>query len=430
MKYQVEKLIEDTSKRITNDAVSHKKLVRKIYFIKEKKWYEFYKPDDLGDYAPFIVEAERNTNFAKEQYILWDKHKIEGIPYPLFKHPIPHLLESKYVDDYLQGLTVIYAATKDKFFLDKGISMSKIAIKKLMQKNGMFAAVKIPFIHKTMSTAFSPLHPDMSKLKFYYCPVANGVIAEKLIDLGVYGSEKKLIDAGRKCIDSWLKTKTFKKYNLFPDYTGIKDSEKCNLMKSNSSLGFALIRSIKVDNNQEHKKALFLLLEELSKNYICENGVVNLFIPSKNIKGKFSVIATQAYCRLLLSTSTLGYPELEEKAKIIAFKVANKAFLSKENNEIKSSFIEDDGQGDFAILLMILDKKREYKELLKKIYEDMINKYYLGNGLWRDYCIDTMQQTAHSKYLGGVLKYLLCYQAYLNDEDLSNEKWQYISQDR
>lgn len=427
---ELKKLIEDTSKRITNNSIGNNRLVRKIYFIKEKSWYEFYKPDDLGDYAPFVSEAEGNTEFAKEQYNLWDKHKIEGIPFPLFKFPIPHLLEAKYVDDYLQGLTVIYAASKEKFFLEKGIKMGELVINRLMQKNGMFAAVKIPFIHKTISAAFSPLRPDMNKLKFYYCPVANGVIAEKLIDLGVYANEKKLIEAGRKCIDAWLNTKTFKKYNLFPDYSGIKDSEKCNLMKSNSSLGFALIRSIKVDDHVEHKKALFSLLDTLSKNYICENGIANLFIPSKNIKGKFSVIATQAYCRLLLSASEIGYPELEEKARIIAFDVANKAFVSKEYNEINSGFIEDDGQGDFAILLMLLDKKREQKKLLELIFSDMIKKYYLGEGLWRDYCIDTMQQTTHSKYLGGVLKYLVCYQAYLNNEDLSKEKWQHISQDR
>ena len=70
---------------------------------------------------------------------------------------------------------------------------------------------------------------------------------------------------------------------------------------------------------------------------------------------------------------------------------------------------EDEGIADFLILLLILDKEQKRKELIKSIFNYLVDKFYLGRGLWRDYHSDKMQKTAHSKYLGEVLKFLVCF---------------------
>lgn len=52
----------------------------------------------------------------------------------------------------------------------------------------------------------------------------------------------------------------------------------------------------------------------------------------------------------------------------------------------------------------------------------------LGNGMWKVHYPDHLQKTVHAKYLGGVLKFLVIFKAYLEGKNLRYEKWLFLTQ--
>ncbi len=417
MKNELTELIDATARQLTEEAPGKNGLIRKIFLIPQKKWYELYKPDDFGDHTLFIAAAGQ-SEFAKKQYLLWKARFLDGFPFTKHRLPLPPLLEARNMDDFLHGLYGCAVVLNDDFFLQEGTAMAE-RIKNIMQdKAGFISSVRVPFLHIPLPEGFSPLKPTLER-PFFANASSNGSIAEKLILIGQRAGRADLIAAGRKCLDAWISTKTFQENGIFPDRTQPSDEPKSALMKTNSNFGFALVASTKSPGGERHAKILKQLLETLPKTHGCENGMAN------GVNGSRSLIATQAYGRLLLDAAPILGIAYQEKAELLAEIVAETLLEDPSWN-----LVEDDGEGDMAVFLMIADPTRKLAPLLAKLFDDMKKKFYLGNGLWRDYCVDSMQQTAHSKYLGGVLKYLLTYRAYLTGEDLSKGIWPVLTQDR
>jgi hypothetical protein len=422
---KIDELIKKTVDFLTVNSIGKNKLIRKVFFIDKNRWYEYNKPDDFGDYAPFVAEAQSSTSFVKEQYALWKKRMIEGIPIPKFVFPMPPINELKNVDDFFHGLIVLYMSTGDSFFLDESKKTAN-AILNVFEYNGRLSSGALPYLHIPLPEGFSPYKPHLTNLSFF-CSSSNGIIIEKILDLGEIEKNDFFVKKARCYLDAWINTPSFTKYGFFSDYSFPYDSDNCNLMKSNSNLGFALVKSASTYGGEKHRKALQRLITSLRETYLLENGITNTFCKKRDNKNrKISLIATQAYCKLLLDASKILGPNLKKEATNIMFKTAKEIFIEK-NKKWKDSIIEDDGIGDFTILFMIMDLDKKTTNI---IFSDIVKRFYLGNGLWRDYSLDTMQKTAHSKYIGGILKYLLCYRAYLNNIDLESKKWRFILQDR
>ncbi|NTV24314.1 MAG: hypothetical protein HGA85_08170 [Nanoarchaeota archaeon] len=400
---KIDALIHDTVSCLTKTAIGKNGLIRKLYFIDTGKWYEFYKPDDFGDHTPFITAALGSPEFAKQQYSLWEKRSIDGIPIPKHRIPLAPLLEAKNVDDLLHGLYVNYTTTKDDFFLKEGVQLSRKAVKAFKMKNGAFSSVSIPFLHLKLPEGCSALKPAIlfapaSNLKYYSEACSNGLISEKLVFFGELAGDKDLIAAAKGCIDAWLETKMFRKYGVFPDMAFPKDSTGSSLMKTNTNMGYALLK-LKETN---YKSALDKLLSSIEKIYDEKTGIVNAFNPATGKKGEPTLIPVQAYGTLLLMAGR------KEKAANLAQKTIT---LARENGTLES--VDDDGFGDFCVFLMRVDEGHNWKGLLEGMYKEFVDMYYAGKGMWKDH---RSGKIAHSKYLGGVLKYLLAYKAYLSND--------------
>ncbi len=427
----IDNLIKETVCFLKEESPGKNGLIRKTYFFSKKKWLEFNKPDDIGDHLPFISVAEDNTFFAKNQLNLWKKRMIEGIPIPKHKIPLPPFLETQNVDDFIQGLAVMYAFFKEKEFLIEGEKLSNAILKCFTTKSKIIGSVSLPYVHLFLPEAFSPLKPNINK-KFFADSSSNGLICENILDFGRWTKNEELIKNARLCIDAWLDTDCYKKYGFFPSKALPKDNMEVWLPKSTTNLAYALLKSSQIKEGEKHKKELINLISNALDTFYKKQKTYCGYNPlSKKLTGFFYLVASNSLCRLLIETSIyLNKEEYWKKAEKIVLKIAEDAFIKKTNNEWKKQMYENDGEGDFANLILVLDKKREHKKLLEIIYQDMIKKFYLGKGVWKDYYPGNMQKTAHTKYIGGVLKYLVLYRAYLKGEDLLSEKWLYISQDR
>ena len=164
---KLDNLIYETTRQIKQKSVGKNGLIRKIYLLDKKKWYEFNKPDDYGDILPFISIAENNIEFAKKQYFLWKKRMIEGIPIPKHVFPLPPFLEIKNIDDFIHGFSVISASFENPFFLKEGKLISNNIIKKLQTKKGFYASVCLPFINIKLPEGISALKPRKDYLKYF-----------------------------------------------------------------------------------------------------------------------------------------------------------------------------------------------------------------------------------------------------------------------
>jgi hypothetical protein len=426
----LDQTIKETVTFLKEKSPGKNGIIRKLYFYSENRWLEFNKPDDIGDHIPFSSVAENNTTFAKKQVALWKNRMLDGIPIPKHKIPLPPFLEAQNVDDFLQGLAVIYIFFKEKEFLLEGEKISKAILKSLTMRSKMLASVSLPYIHLFLPEAFSPLKPNIRK-KYFADSSSNGLICEKILDFGIWANNEELIIKARACIDAWLNTPTYKKYNLFPSKAIPKDNCLVIIPKPVTNLSYALLKSSQIKGGERHKNELIKILDTVLDLCYKGDGIYCYYNPLLKESTQLSLIATNAFCRLLIEASLVFKNEKYwNKAEQIVFNVAKKAFLDKKGTFWKKEMYEDDGEGDFTNLVMVLDKKREHKDLLKIIYLDIVKKYYLGKGVWRDYCLENMQKTAHTKYIGGMLKYLVLYRAYLKGEDLLSEKWFYFSQDR
>lgn len=381
----INELISESISFIKKESVGKEGIVRKIYFWDEKKWLDFYKPDDFGDHVPFICVSENNTSFALDQLLLWKKRSMEGLPKPKHRYPLPYFHGLIYLDDYLDGLALLYNTFKQQVFLDEGIRVIDRIIKIFSTKQGFFSSVSLPFLHVKLPEGFLPTKPSFKK-KNYVNTATNGLICEKMIDFGYWSFNFELVEKARTCIDV------------------LDLSKETHFAKCVTNPAYAMLKSATL-GSEKHKNRLIKLINETNTTVL-------------------DLTDLNAYCRLLIETSIfLNKPEYWESAKKIVFNLAK-------NKTWKTQMFEDDGEGDFANLLMILDKNREELSLLKSIYIDIINKYYLGDGIWKDYSPSNMQKTTHTKYVGGMLKYLVLYKAYLEKENLLSNKWLYISQDR
>ncbi len=427
---EISKLIQETISQLKNKSIGKNGLIRKIYFINEKKWYEFYKPDDYGDHVPFISVGESSTVFAKKQLDLWKNRMLDGVPVPKHTKPLPVFPALIYLDDFLDGLAVMYHTFRDQQFLEEGVSICNKINKLFSFFNGSYSSVVLPYLHIPIPEGLLPVKPSLKKIWFVNS-AANGLVCEKMLDFGVWSKNKKLIERARKCIDYQINLQTFKKYGIFPDMSFPADSPICHVAKFNTNPAYSLLKSSQIKGGEQHKKALIRNIDSVFDIFYSDGGIIDHYNPKKSRKGEVSFVSTNAFCRLLIEASLLLQKEKYWKiAEDIVFNIAEQAFLSKKNNFWKEQMYEDDGEGDFANLVMILDKKRNHINLLEIIFKDMVNKFYIGDGIWKDYYPKKMQQTAHSKYLGGVLKYLVIYKAYRNNEDMLSKKWLYISQDR
>lgn len=422
----VDELIEATTECLVEKAPGKNGLIRKAFLIDKGEWLEFNKPDDIGDHLTYIAAAQESMEFAKRQYAIWKRRMVDGLPHPSHKIPLPPMLEIGNVDDFMHGLCVLHAINDDPFWLMEARDVATRIVKRLQNSKGLFVNVRLPYLRWTLPAGFSPLKPSL--MKRHYCEApSNGLVAEKLLLIGSLTRDEHLLTAGERCLDAWLGTEMYRKHGLFPDETMPKDSEKTHLMKPNSNLAFALLQSAR-NGNAHRMDTVLKHIDTLRESFSVDGGLTNEYDPRIGAKGALSLIGTHAFCRLLMYAAELGHPELLKEAESLAPNVLRQGITP--GSSWSEQFYEDDGEGDFAIIVMLLDKDKRHAKLLSDVFDDMVRRFYLGAGMWRDYAGEGRQQTAHTKFIGGVLKYLLCYRAYLQKEDLSRRKWLFLLQDR
>ncbi|MBI4145269.1 hypothetical protein HY493_03615 [Candidatus Woesearchaeota archaeon] len=419
---ELDALIRHTCVRIRS-AAGRNGLVRKIYFLDKRRWYEQYKPDDFGDHMPFLSVAEGNTTFAQGQWTLWKQRMVDGIPRPKHVIALPPMLYANAVDDMLQGMSVLHEWF-GKTWLEDGLALARNAQHAFQMRSGVFATVSIPTIHVPLPEGCAPIRPAISGLRFFANAPTNGLLAASLLQFGSLAGDDGLLQAGTRCLNRWIGTRMFVNHGLFPYRLLPGESSDTNLMKANSNFAHALLDTMETGDGR-YREAMQRLVLALRGTFRSDLGCSN---EPRGVK--VSLMATQAYCTILWRMSRLGYPELRDEAESIAWNVANAAFGDTPTSLWRDAAFEDDAVGDFLNLLMLMDEKRKNREIIGKAHRYLVDNFYLGDGLWQDYRDPRMQRTAHSKFLGGVLKHLLGYRAYLRGEDISHGRWSRLLEDR
>lgn len=244
------------------------------------------KFDDLADYLPFICA------FGDIEYSLNHILKLREIIQPEFLYQLNTDRKYRLSENYeiILGLIEIHRLLGDDDTLELAVAITKSCLKKFVWNN------RIVSYYNQVTHTPSPL------ISYY-----NYSFVELLMDIyELTGDAEYNHKAGRIIYDA-VSSPFFRKYHLFPmaDYLIAREilfllhEPKTFFIGKNSSIIFGMAKYAEINNDNDIKKYVFLILDMIWKNMVKDGIISRSYQPAKNITSSPNLSAAFMYLDML-----------------------------------------------------------------------------------------------------------------------------------
>lgn len=422
------------------------------YNAETRKWAsDRCDPDDLGDFAPFMVwfdkvtKRKTNTIWVEKQFGLLNSllKQKSGFYYP-FSDGGKRVKQSNILPAYPQnhfdlplGLNLLYRLTGNKAYYEANRGIFNAIRRYALSRKGFLYGSVIPGLH-----LYFPRYGFMR-----HKPQIPGTIIEELVNFYELGKEKHYLNMAARMAGAWLNTKSFRRYGLFPDqvYPYInKEAGTATISKENVNMVYGLIRLYRATNEEHLRDAVTKALKGLSLFRTPENAYYRTFDlrTGRILDRRITIVENHGVLGALLDAYlALGdssYLRLAERGADFWIKTASGKGLFQELKKGQPGWdkCEIHSHSDFLTIvarLYLLTKKKKYASVLARGVETL-GLFKGRNGFCGvvDYRTGRILHKENElKLLGDVLKYLLSTYTLLNKtNEIDKETLNLLMRDR
>jgi len=451
--------IDDICRYIREKNPNKEGLFRTSSFIVEnEKWLDDRcDPDDLGDFAPFMVFYDIIT--GKKENVEWVKSQIRlmkeklgqpsGLFYPFsdgrsFRrsrfHPIYPL---SHMDTPL-GLNLLYLLTEDKEYLEVNRALCEGICRYAISRKGFLYSATIP--------PLGLYYPRYGFLR--HKPELAGTFIEEFSILYKNTGEKRFLDNAKKMIMAWVGAKSFKRFGVFPDavypYIAFPAVKHSRIYKQNLNMVSGMLEYYKSKDDDFVRESIFKSIDGFYR-FRRDDGIFYSWLnieTGRIYNENISRIRNNAAMASLIDLYRFfGDGKYLEDAEICMAYWIDKQnefglFPEREIGQTlgkkdRWDFCEVDSHADTMVILAklyFLTKKKVYKESLEMALW-ALNRFKTHNGgVVRYVNFNTgkmADKTNILKYLGGTIKGLwAAYAGLHHPELLDNELTWLVLRDR
>ncbi len=408
-------------------------------------------PDDLGDFAPFMVWFDNitgrheNTRWVEGQFKLMKLvlRQKSGFYYPFAEggkkagqsnllpvYPQGHL-------DLILGFNILYRLTKNMDYMQANRDLCKGIVRYALSRKGFVYGAVIPKLHLYF--------PRLGFLR--YKPQVSGVFIEELTNFYEISRDECCLDAAKKITKAWSGTKTFERYGLFADqvYPVInREAGTATISKENTNMIYGLLRLYEISGEEWVRDMALKCLKGLELFRDSEGTYQKVFDTKRDSISNNKVSITQNH--MVLGALIDAYIILKDKEYLksaekcadfwIRTQSENGLFMSCKKNQEKWNQCDIDSHSDFIVVL-----SRLHGLTGKEKYIKSIRKAVGAIGLFRsnrvfykiaDYKTgNILHRINELKFLGGTLKGLLSAYTVLNNvKKIDKETLRLLLRDR
>jgi hypothetical protein len=429
-KERLGKMLLETSEFIRREVPNKSGLFRtEQYDIERNVWTsEMCDPDDLGDFAPFLVwhdlltGGRRNTDFVRSQLVLMQERLQQkcGMFHP-FSDGSSRVSQSSFSPAYPQnhldlmlGCNMLYVLTGDGVYLKAAKDVCGAIRRHAISRKG--------FVYGAVIPAFNMYYPRHGYMR--HKSVVSGVFIEEFSNLSRLSGDASYLADALKMARAWTGTETFRSMGIVCDQvmplTGREAQGFCTLGKMNTNFSCGLLRLAEVSGDGE-------IIEDAKKNmeglraFINPDGTFATAVDKKNGKktdGKANLALNHMAMGTFLDAHSIlgGKKYLETAEECMGYwtqSMTDAGLFPFLNEKVEGWNVCDiDTHADMVTVLSrlyIATRKRKYMDALKTA-AGAFSLFAEDGVTFKKIDVRTQKRAGNGnelKYLGGFMKGLL-----------------------